>query len=220
MASAPLPLPPISTLPNLPIATLITMLDLLFEPSPELHALALPILTTTRFPSYTALISALQTHLQSLQSPSPQLDAILSSHPRLGAPKVASAQSAAEQARLQQGGAPGEAKQLQCLNEEYEATFPGLRYVVFVNGRGRDEIMRDMRARIAGSTGEQERRSAVEVSHRGLFFFSEGGGGCKVLLATTHMQAATPITLHSFEPCFSFSALNFTDVLKLTVWGM
>ena len=31
------------------------------------------------------------------------------------------------------------------LNEAYEAKFPGLRFVVFVNGRGRGEIMAIMR---------------------------------------------------------------------------
>ena len=34
------------------------------------------------------------------------------------------------------------------LNEAYEAKFPGLRFVVFVNGRGRGEIMGIMNERI------------------------------------------------------------------------
>ena len=49
------------------------------------------------------------------------------------------------------------------LNEEYERKFPGLRYVVFVNGRGREVIMRDMRGRIEGSTREEEVLRAIEA---------------------------------------------------------
>lgn len=52
------------------------------------------------------------------------------------------------------------------LNAAYEAKFPGLRYVVFVNGRGRKEIMKDMRARIENGTLGGERRAAIEVSDR------------------------------------------------------
>ena len=50
------------------------------------------------------------------------------------------------------------------LNEEYEAKFPGLRFVVFVNGRGRGEIMEIMRERIGRGDWEAERDGAVEVS--------------------------------------------------------
>jgi 2-oxo-4-hydroxy-4-carboxy--5-ureidoimidazoline (OHCU) decarboxylase len=38
--------------------------------------------------------------------------------------------------------------QLAKLDEEYEARFPGLRYVVFVNQRSREEAIADMRERI------------------------------------------------------------------------
>jgi len=91
------------------------------------------------------------------------LEEILDSHPRLGAKKVESAQSQAEQAQLQ-GGEEGEAEKLAQLNAEYEAAFPGLRYVVFVDGRGRDVIMEDMRQRISGGDLEAERRAAIRVS--------------------------------------------------------
>ena len=52
------------------------------------------------------------------------------------------------------------------LNEAYEAKFPGLRFVVFVNGRGRGEIMAIMRERIERSDWEAERDGAIEVSAR------------------------------------------------------
>lgn len=72
-----------------------------------------------------------------------------------------SAQSAAEQAQL--GGGEEEARQLAALNEEYEAKFPGLRYVVFVNGRGRGEIMKNMRERIDRGDGGLEKKEGIKV---------------------------------------------------------
>lgn len=86
---------------------------------------------------------------------------VYSAHPRLGAKKVESAQSQAEQAQLQ--GSDEETKQLLRLNEEYEAKYPGLRYVVFVNGRSRAVIMEDMRERIANSDVVAERSAAIRA---------------------------------------------------------
>jgi 2-oxo-4-hydroxy-4-carboxy--5-ureidoimidazoline (OHCU) decarboxylase len=60
------------------------------------------------------------------------LDKILGAHPRLGAKKVDSAQSQAEQAQLNTGGEK-EAAQLRELNEVYEKAFPGLRYVYAIS---------------------------------------------------------------------------------------
>ena len=72
-----------------------------------------------------------------------RLDAVLGAHPRLGAKKVESALSRAEQAQLQRGGGGGggggeeraekEKEELRRLNEEYEERFPGLRYVYVVS---------------------------------------------------------------------------------------
>jgi 2-oxo-4-hydroxy-4-carboxy--5-ureidoimidazoline (OHCU) decarboxylase len=126
-------LPAINTLSHQPDSELTTVLDLLFEPSPPLHSLSLPILRSTTFPSYSTLIFAVNTQLTALAaSDSPddvaKLSEILCSHPRLGEKKVDSEQSKAEQAQLQQGGEE-EKEQLAKLNKEYEEKFPGLRYV-------------------------------------------------------------------------------------------
>ena len=109
------------------------MLDLLFEPSPPLNALTLPVLRSTTFPSYEALITAVNAQLKALaSSDSPgdvkKLSEILCSHPRLGEKKVESEQSRKEQAQLQ-SGAEEEKEKLAALNREYEEKFPGLRYV-------------------------------------------------------------------------------------------
>jgi 2-oxo-4-hydroxy-4-carboxy--5-ureidoimidazoline (OHCU) decarboxylase len=128
-------LPAIGTLSHLEDAELERVLDLLFEPSPPLHSLSLPVLRTTTFPDYRFLIAAVNSQLTALAaSDTPQdvekLSEILCSHPRLGETKVDSEQSRKEQAQLQQGpGAEDEGKKLAALNTEYEDKFPGLRYV-------------------------------------------------------------------------------------------
>ncbi len=214
MASSP-SLPPVESLRAADDATLKSVLDTLFEPVPELHALAVPSIrdeiskyrdsassSSSEF-TYTKLIQHVDALLSSLLTPSgppasssppdPTLYAILGSHPRLGEKNVTSAQSRAEQAQLQHptddraaattplaaaaaaagGGAGGggrdegageaEADVLAALNAEYETRFPGLRYVVFVNGRGRPAVFADMRARIARGDAAAEEREAVRA---------------------------------------------------------
>lgn len=142
-------------------------LDLLFEPSPEIHTALLPAIRTEQYATYPQLIDACQIRLLSMAAastvanPDQTLLSILGSHPRLGAKKVDSAQSVAEQAKL-----GGQSEELARLNEEYEQTFPGLRYVVFVNGRGRPEIMDNMRTRIARNDYTKEVDEALQVSMR------------------------------------------------------
>jgi len=126
-------LPPVSTLSHLGDAELKKALDLLFEPSPPLHALSLPVLRTTTFPDYDTLIGAVNAQLTALASSGKKedgerLEGILCAHPRLGEKKVESEQSRAEQAQLQQG-AEAEGEELARLNRVYEERFPGLRYV-------------------------------------------------------------------------------------------
>ncbi|KAI0427359.1 Oxo-4-hydroxy-4-carboxy-5-ureidoimidazoline decarboxylase [Xylaria sp. FL1042] len=204
-------LPPISSLPTADEETIKSVLDTLFEPSPEIHAIAIPVIQRrkripanpgltaevspvppqsssslssptptvpdeTPFTSYASLIQHIGTLLHQLvissssssSSPSSpareKLHAILGSHPRLGAKKVDSAQSRAEQARLNTGAAADEAERLVALNREYEERFPGLRYVVFVNGRSRDVVVEDMRRRIDRGDIRAEEREGIQVS--------------------------------------------------------
>lgn len=164
-------LPSVSTVPTLSAEQRAQILDLLFEPSTQLHTLSVPLLHEKEFQSYSELISAVGVQLTELSesastSDTQWLESILGSHPRLGAKKVESAQSQAEQAQLQ--GSGEEAEMLRSLNEEYETTFPGLRYVVFVNGRSRQVIMDDMRQRIANGDIKVERAAAIRVSHEAI----------------------------------------------------
>ncbi len=166
-------LPNVATFSSLSDEDLGGTLDLLFEPSVDLHALAIPTMRSITFASYEELIETLRDELMTIQKvvhPDPTarkpLLSILGSHPRLGEKKVESAQSAAEQAQLQASEGSGEAENLAKLNREYEAKFPGLRYVVFVNGRPRDVIMANMRERIARGNMAQEEVEAIQVRCR------------------------------------------------------
>ena len=159
-------LPTIDQVPSLPTEQRAAILDLLFEPSTQLHTLAVPLLQEKAFTSYDDLISAVGVQLTDLSESASTSDTawlhdILGSHPSLGAKKVDSAQSQAEQAQLQ--GSGEEAEQLKSLNEQYEEKYPGLRYVVFVNGRSRPVIMEDMKQRITNSDIKTEQASAIRV---------------------------------------------------------
>jgi 2-oxo-4-hydroxy-4-carboxy--5-ureidoimidazoline (OHCU) decarboxylase len=78
--------------------------------------------------------------------------AVLDAHPRIGAdPASLSALS-----RREQGGRAGvaTARELASLNEEYERTF-GFRFVVFVEGRSKAEIVSVLRERLRRTRGDE-----------------------------------------------------------------
>jgi len=129
-------LPSISTLQSVSAETQGNILSLLFEPAPSLVSLGTPLLSSASYGSYDGMIDAIGTELEKLQRDNDleKLDDILSAHPRLGEKKVDSALSRAEQKAMAEasggsGAAEGEANILKELNQKYEETFPGLRYV-------------------------------------------------------------------------------------------
>ena len=77
--------------------------------------------------------------------------AVLNAHPRIGATAGLSARSAAEQ-----GGAVDAetVRALELLNAEYERTF-GFRFVVFVHGRSRAEIVPVLQSRLRRTRREE-----------------------------------------------------------------
>jgi 2-oxo-4-hydroxy-4-carboxy--5-ureidoimidazoline (OHCU) decarboxylase len=81
-----------------------------------------------------------------------QLIAVLNAHPRIGSTTGLSARSAAEQGAGTIDQATLDA--LELMNAEYERTF-GFRFVVFVHGRSRAEIVPIFRARLARTRGEE-----------------------------------------------------------------
>ncbi|QPG72885.1 hypothetical protein FOA43_000188 [Brettanomyces nanus] len=153
-------LPSASSICQLPRSIQISSLNELFEPCPTLTSYIIPRVfqADSIYDSYTQIVESIRSHLMVLRSqyqtnPTPDLkriiDAIVGAHPRLGAPKqvLLSTNSQSEQNSLN-GGDPNLTKKLTQLNDLYESTFPGLRYVVFVNGRSREVIMRNMKMRI------------------------------------------------------------------------
>ncbi|CEJ58611.1 Putative WD repeat protein [Penicillium brasilianum] len=162
-------LPTLSSLPSQSQETQLRVLDTLFEPSPEIHQLMLPILANQTFNSYTSLIDAVGGRIFALAAPNSDrtvLFGILGSHPRLGRapanPEHLSELSKKEQAQLNTG-AEEQAEKLLALNAEYEEKFPGLRFVTFVNGRSREVIMEEMRQRIDRADKEKEITEAIQA---------------------------------------------------------
>jgi 2-oxo-4-hydroxy-4-carboxy--5-ureidoimidazoline (OHCU) decarboxylase len=78
--------------------------------------------------------------------------AVLNAHPPIGATAGLSARSAAEQSAGSTDAATLRA--LAALNAEYERTF-GFRFVVFVNGRTRAEIVPVLQARLERARHEE-----------------------------------------------------------------
>ncbi len=77
--------------------------------------------------------------------------AVLNAHPRIGATAGLSARSAAEQG---EAADPETLRALELLNAEYERTF-GFRFVVFVRGRSRAEIVPVLQARLRRTRREE-----------------------------------------------------------------
>lgn len=181
-------LPSIQEIPKISNNDFLTIIDSLFEPNDTLHSIitggeAEAVLKVTEYSSYDELIDAVKKHIEDVTAGGDKrLDEVLAAHPRLGAKKVESAQSQAEQAQLNTGGEE-EAKKLAAFNEEYEKQFPGLRYVVFVNGRSREEIMKNMRVRIDRGDIELERKEALQVYI--LFVFSNAP--LRMLVSNTYL---------------------------------
>lgn len=93
------------------------------------------------------------------------LEDVVNAHPRLGeTKKQLSTHSMLEQKNLQSSqDSPEIQKKLLELNHEYEKVYPGLRFVVFVNGRTRLEIIRIMESRItSGNDWFKEVRTAMQ----------------------------------------------------------
>ncbi|KAJ3021537.1 hypothetical protein HKX48_008299 [Thoreauomyces humboldtii] len=145
-------LPPISTLNTLPPDSFSSTVALLFEPVP---ALTEPLLAQRPYSSYTHLIQKATSLLSTLSAAS-RLD-IINAHPRIGAPSnTLSALSAAEQAKGSSDASPkSTGERLKELNDRYEEKY-GFRFVVFVDGRSREEIVPVLEQRLKEGTRDGE----------------------------------------------------------------
>ena len=136
------------------LTSLLSQIDSIFPPSPDLH-----IILTSKFEAFIAesephedgprvcedTITFVQKCLSTMRPR--ELDAILKANPRLDSSQFSD----------------DERESLDKLNAEYEKTFSGLRYVVFVNGQSDDAIKNDLRIRISRNDINQERRKNVQA---------------------------------------------------------
>jgi 2-oxo-4-hydroxy-4-carboxy--5-ureidoimidazoline (OHCU) decarboxylase len=123
-------------------------LSAVFERAPGLVERLTPLVPPGTVPE--AVIAAARGIIASL--PEPERIAILNAHPRIGAdPALLSAAS-----RLEQGARADQdtLAELVRLNSEYERRF-GFRFVVFVNGRSKAELVPVLRERLRGSRDEE-----------------------------------------------------------------
>lgn len=169
-------LPPIESIPLISEKDQVEVLVHLFEPCETFEAYVISNnLLSEAYGSYHDLIESIRKHLLSFlimeeqrsahSGPiDPRISKIIAAHPRLGPSKDAknlSTHSLSEQKSLL--GTKEEGEQLRALNDAYEAAFPGLRYVVFVNGRLRQVVMENMKARIQRGDIGKEREEAFNA---------------------------------------------------------
>ncbi|WVQ70682.1 hypothetical protein IAR50_000204 [Cryptococcus sp. DSM 104548] len=143
--------------------SLASLLSLLFEPSPPLHALLVPavhsqLAPSTRLESYNIIIDLCQA--TSSKWTWREKAEFLSGHPMIGEVKGLSKLSGKEQG----GATPQEVlDRLAYLNQLYCKVYPGLRYITFVNGRSRAEIIPDFESVLGLSSTEQPPIDSEEV---------------------------------------------------------
>ncbi|KAI0313093.1 Oxo-4-hydroxy-4-carboxy-5-ureidoimidazoline decarboxylase [Amylostereum chailletii] len=155
------------TSPRSPIAE---ALSTLFEPSPVLLSKLVPALVNllqdpatrpTPF-TYLALIDLATTTIQAW--PHDLQAAFVGGHPRIGEVNGLSALSAQEQ--LSRATPPEVLARLVALNAAYEKKYEGLRYITFVNGRSRRDVMEEMEVALGVDKNEVE-PSAIGAVERG-----------------------------------------------------
>jgi 2-oxo-4-hydroxy-4-carboxy-5-ureidoimidazoline decarboxylase len=148
--------------PNrMPEAEFVDMIAPLFEGAP--HFLA-RLVAARPFAGESALFDAAGEI--ALAMPEAEQLELLDAHPRIGASvSVMSPASAAEQRAGEPTiSAANEAVQatLDRLNTAYEARF-GFRFVIFMNGRPRSQIVPIMERRLGGRRRDEKRRALVDV---------------------------------------------------------
>ncbi|KAG8965970.1 hypothetical protein FRC03_012705 [Tulasnella sp. 419] len=116
-------------------------LAILLEPSPALiNHLAPLVFNHPSFRSAESYSAIIDLTLEILQGwPHSEQANVIASHPRIGEVKGLSALSSKEQAS--NATPPEVLKRLEVLNELYEKRYPGLRYIIFVDGRSREQIV-------------------------------------------------------------------------------
>ncbi|KAG0673036.1 hypothetical protein C6P41_004170 [Kluyveromyces marxianus] len=163
---------------SLELPAQVDVLDVLFEHTDSLvwFTLQNKQFMSGRWSSYKEFLEAIRSRLQQVCDDTEKegissrgvdhLANIIGAHPRLGEPKAKlSEHSKREQSKLTGTGnnSPDVLAKLKQLNDKYESTYEGLKFVVFVNGRSYEQISKVMEQRInSGNTWFQECRLAVD----------------------------------------------------------
>ncbi|KDQ13083.1 hypothetical protein BOTBODRAFT_188839 [Botryobasidium botryosum FD-172 SS1] len=147
-------IPPLSSVlrsseePDSPLAH---ALSVLFEPSPALLHILTPrlrsdlVLESANPPSsYSGLIDRTLTLISAWGDDAKA--GFISGHPRIGEVKNLSKLSEREQAAV--ATPPEVLRRLEHLNACYERKYPGLRYITFVNGRTRAQIVPEIEGKL------------------------------------------------------------------------
>ncbi|KAG1523299.1 hypothetical protein G6F46_012453 [Rhizopus delemar] len=137
--------------------TFIENVNILFETAPPL---ANRLYERRPYSSYDALIEEAQEICFSSELSKQERIEIINAHPRIGESKAnLSAMSQKEQGK---GGEDQEVnEELGVLNEAYEAKY-GFKFIVFVNGRSRREIIPVLKERMTRNTKEEELKIGIE----------------------------------------------------------
>ncbi|KAJ3181586.1 hypothetical protein HDU85_003528 [Gaertneriomyces sp. JEL0708] len=147
----------ISTLNNLSESDFSSQLSLLFEPAPPLTQ---ALIAQRPFESYLSLLDKASSIIESL--PEHEKVFVINAHPRIGeAKKNLSALSFQEQGYATQTAEDPEVmERLRLLNEAYEKKY-GFKFVVFVNGRPKKEIIPVFEERLNHGTRDGELRTGL-----------------------------------------------------------
>ncbi|KAF7309584.1 OHCU-decarbox domain-containing protein [Mycena indigotica] len=122
-------------------ATLAQIFATLFEPTDTLPKLVAAVqLKGCHYATYDALVDAVVAQVE--MWPVELQTSFISGHPRIGEKAAISSLSAKEQGV--NIATPELLHRLAYLNDCYEHSFPGLRYITFVNGRSRQAIVVEM----------------------------------------------------------------------------
>lgn len=151
-------LPQVEALNNLSDDEAVSQIRVLFEAAPVLEA---HILSLRPWKSYDHIIDASERFCLQLlvDGRTDDVLAVLNAHPKIGTdPAKLSADSKQEQG---EAGDPAVLKKLAELNDAYDEKF-GFRFVVFVNGRPKDAILKVLQERMHNER-QAEMQTAVKA---------------------------------------------------------
>ncbi|KAJ3269854.1 hypothetical protein HDV01_000860 [Terramyces sp. JEL0728] len=145
-------LPAIEQLNQLAESDFFEIINTLFETAPPLQR---KLIQNKPYSSYTELIDQSDELIKQMNLHDQIL--VVNAHPRIGAP----AQTLSEQSKKEQGNqvSPEVLERLAKLNKQYEDKF-GFKFVVFVNGRSRQEIVGVIEQRM-NNTKEEELKTGL-----------------------------------------------------------